>query len=441
MLFYSDTISPRLRYIVEFFSAELFDEPVELTSDEELFRQSSGPRINYSKHDFSEKEFFVSSTSLLFEKDIRQQTTDCFEVNFHKAFFATRGDFPFDIFAASFYLISRYEEYLPHELDEFGRYAHTNSLAFREGFLNQPLVNIWLADFKKALLRKFPELIFRHRQFTCLLTYDVDIAYSYRNKGFRRNAAGFVRSGLKGNWSEILQRMRVLRGKEKDPYDCFEWLDALHLYCRIKPYYFFLVAKKRGTYDKNISTRRKAFREMIEYYAKQYKIGLHSSWQSNNDPRLLKEEKEWLEVVTETSIAESRQHYLKFNVEKTFAVLQNCGIEKEFSMGYGTTNGFRASICSSYLWYDLKQEQSTDLVIYPFCFMDANAIFEQKLTPSQGYDELIHYYELVKKYNGIFISIWHNHLLTSEAAFAGWREAFELFMKETVYWDAYYDKG
>ena len=40
----------------------------------------------------------------------------------------------------------------------YGRYAHENSLAFKEGFLNIPLVNIWIEDFKKALKKKFPTL-------------------------------------------------------------------------------------------------------------------------------------------------------------------------------------------------------------------------------------------------------------------------------------------
>ena len=85
--------------------------------------------------------------SLLFENKITEQSIECFEVNGNKAFFKTEGDFPFDIFAASFYLFSRYEEYLPHQKDMYGRYAHENSLAFKESFLDQPLINIWLQTF------------------------------------------------------------------------------------------------------------------------------------------------------------------------------------------------------------------------------------------------------------------------------------------------------
>ncbi|MGO8055833.1 hypothetical protein, partial [Rhizobium leguminosarum] len=67
LIFYSNTISPRLQYIVDFFSEELFDEPIQIITDAELFRQSSAPKLNYSDRDFSEKEFFIHKTALLFE--------------------------------------------------------------------------------------------------------------------------------------------------------------------------------------------------------------------------------------------------------------------------------------------------------------------------------------------------------------------------------------
>jgi hypothetical protein len=86
LLFYSNTISPRLQYIVDFFSDELFDEPIQIITDAELFRQSIVPKLNYSDRDFSEKEFFYPQTTLLFEKGIRTQDVECFDLNFHKAF-------------------------------------------------------------------------------------------------------------------------------------------------------------------------------------------------------------------------------------------------------------------------------------------------------------------------------------------------------------------
>jgi len=439
LLLYSHTTTPRLRYIIDFFSRELFDEPVIITNDKNEFRNSELPKVNYSDEEFSEIELFIRNVDILFETGIKLQNITCFEMNYNKAFFQTSGDFPFDIFAASFFLLSRYEEYLPHKEDEYGRYDPSNSLAFKEGFLHLPLINIWMTEFKKALHKKFPRLLFKRNQFKCILTYDIDIAYSYLHKGLKRTIGGFVRSMIDRKWGIVNERWQVLLRKKNDPYDCYEWLDALHLYCRSKPCYFFLVAKKLTKYDRNTSTSDDSYKELIEYYASNYKVGIHPSWQSGDDPRLLKEEIEWLTVVIDKPAIHSRQHFLRLSLPKTYRQLIELKIANDYSMGYGSINGFRASVASSFNWFDLENEQPTPLMIYPFCFMDANSLFEQNNSPQEAYTELMNFYTHTKNVNGMLITIWHNYLLGTDPQFAGWREMFELFMKETVYWDAYND--
>ena len=439
VLVFAATTTPRLRYILHFIGAEIFDTPVTITNDKEEFVSSAFVRINYSDVNFNFPVFTIRPVGLLFESGINAAQPDVIMFEKTKALYKTEGDFPFDLFAAAFYLISRLEEYQPHTKDEYGRYAHTNSLAFREGFLSVPVINIWLAALKEALANRYPSLLFKRQQFVCNITYDIDIAYSYLHKGPLRTAAGFLRSIFAGNWQQVAERWQVLGGRKQDPFDCYEWLDALHLYCRLKPCYFFLVAKKQTGYDKNISTAKRPFRELIEYYAGRYETGLHPSWQSGDHPKLLKEEKEWLEVVADKPIRLSRQHYIRFDTPQTFRRLAEIGITDDYSMGYGTVNGFRASVCSPFKWYDLLKEAESSLTIHPFCFMDANSLFEQKQTPQEAYLELTGYYETAKRLNGTITTIWHNHLLGHDEPSLGWRQMFELFMKETVYWDAYSD--
>jgi hypothetical protein len=435
MLLYSTNITARLQYIVDFISKELFDQPVDITTDKERFIVCQDPKINYSHAEFSNDEFYIKPVSLLFENDIRNQFIHCFELNYHKAFYQTSGDFAFDILAASFYLLSRYEEYLPHEKDDYNRYAHTNSIACKENFLNQPLVNIWLLEFKLALKQKFPGLFFKKNSFKFIPTYDIDVAYSYLHKGGARNIGGLLKSISMGNFKRTKERMHVLQGKQKDPYDAYEWLDSLHLYCRVKPYYFFLVAKEQKGYDKNISPEKKPLQQLIQYHAAGYKIGIHPSWQSNEDEEILREEIEWLEYIADKKILHSRQHYIRLTFPETYRRLIHSGIEKDFSMGYGSINGFRASVASSFFWYDLGKEEQTPLLVFPFCFMDANSFYEQKCTAQQALEELMNYYRSIKKVNGLMITIWHNHFLGTDVLFRGWREVYEVFLKEEVYWD------
>ena len=435
MLLYSEYNTPRLTYIVDFINKELFDEPIRITTDADTFRRSAGPCINYGDREFSAAEFFIRRSALLFETDIRPQEIACFELNFYKAFFQTSGDFPFDIFAAAFYLLTRYEEYLPHELDDYGRYAYRQSLACRENFLQLPLVNIWLQDFKKALAAKFPTLSFRRPSFTFMPTYDIDMAYSYLHKGWKRNTGGLIRSLLKGQWSRVRERIDVLLKKRKDPFDCYEWLDSLHLYCRMRPVYFFLLAARQKGVDRNLNPLNPPFRDLVRYHAAGYQTGVHPSWQSADNTALLGAERQCLEKITGRKVVSSRQHFIRLTLPQTYRRLLDAGIEKDFSMGYGTVNGFRASVAASFAWFDLERDKPSGLIIYPFCFMDANAFYEQSLSPRQALEELMDYYRRIKRVNGLMITIWHNSFLGRDPQYKGWKEVYEVFLKEEVYWD------
>src|SRR6266487_5834059 len=156
VILYSPQTSARLNYIIDFFSTQISGEPTIITTDIVKFKNADAVKINYSATATGENEIQISPHTLLFEKGIVHRLVECFEWKGLKAFFKTEGNIPFDIFAASFYLLTRYEEYLPHKEDEYGRFAHTNSLAFKENFLHLPLVNLWMKEFVKLLQHKFP---------------------------------------------------------------------------------------------------------------------------------------------------------------------------------------------------------------------------------------------------------------------------------------------
>ncbi|HEY6504357.1 MAG TPA: polysaccharide deacetylase family protein [Chitinophagaceae bacterium] len=435
MLLYTHSTTPRLQYIAGFISKELKADAFTITSSADDFRKYTGPKINYSKSRITDTEIWIKPHTLLFEKNIHEQVIDCFEVNGHKVFFKTKGDLPFDLFAASFYLLSRYEEYLPHTKDMYGRYAFENSLAYKESFLTVPLINVWINKLKEI----FPGLtVHRHPErsegtpFTFLPTYDIDIAWSYKHKGWWRNTGGLLRSLITGKWSLANERIKVLRGKQKDPFDAFGWMNQLHERYKLKPYYFFLVPEKRGRYDKNIPPSCKAVQELIHDHVIRYPVGIHPSWKSGDDVSLFKKEIETISKMNGSPIVSSRQHYIRFNLPDGYRRLIDNGIKFDFSMGYGSINGFRASVASPFYWYDLEKEQQTDLLLFPFCYMEANSFYEQKFTAEQSLEEMRHYYNTVRSVNGHFIMIWHNSFLGTDRLYAGWREVYEQFIKEVA---------
>ncbi len=440
VLIYSHISSSRLKYICSFIFKELIGIDFKLTIDSEKFKTHIGPKINYSDAKIAADEFYIQNHSLLFEQNIKIQNTGCFTANNYKVFFkAENSDLPFDIFAASFYLLSRYEEYLPHEKDMYGRFGYENSIANREGFLNLPLINIWVKDLANSLKLKYSTFNVQHSMFKFEATYDIDIAYSYKHKGLWRNIGGFFKS-------PSAERIKVLSGAEKDPFDCYEWLHQLHQQYNLQPVYFFLVAEQNGRYDKNILPHKDAMLKLVTQHAKKYRVGLHPSWQSGDDRSLLKKEKEQLAAMVQDAGSVpagakptmvqaagsvptlSRQHYIRFNLPEGYQRLITAGITDDYSMGYGSTNGFRASVASAFYWYDLEKEEQTTLRIHPFCFMDANAYYEQRQNPQQTLEELMHYLSVCKAINGTLISIWHNNFLGTKKEFEGWKAVYQQFI-------------
>ena len=413
-----------MQYICKFIFGEQLGIGFSLTIDSEGFKKHEGPKINYSDIKMEGDIFHLENHGLLFEKNIKPQTITCFEHRGSKAFFKTAGgDFAFDIFAAAFYLLSRYEEYLPHEKDSYGRYAHKNSLAYKEDFLQEPVVNKWIAAFGRALQQKFPSLNIKTPAFKFTPTYDIDIAWSYKHKGVLRNIGGFFKN-------PSINRLSVLAGLKKDPYDCYEFLHELHTARRLDPIYFFLVAVKRGEYDKNISPYDHAMWQLMKQHAKRYRTGLHPSWKSNEKHSLLAKEKKILETAGKTAIIRSRQHYIKWSLPDTYNRLLENDIANEYSMGYGSINGFRASVASSFFWYNLPAEKTTALRIYPFCFMDANSFYEQHQNAGDSFNELMGYYHKCREVNGELITIFHNNFLGTDPHFAGWKELYINFISQ-----------
>jgi hypothetical protein len=426
-LIYVHTITPRIQYIANFLSG-YYNADFGVTSSQDRYKSSEvSCKINYSSHRIIKDEIWIHPHVLLFEASVRQVKIQCFEYNGLKAFFPAESDFRFDLFAAIFYLITRYEEYLPYKKDAYGRYAHENSLAFKENFLHIPLVNLWLEDFRQLLQEK--DIIFKsRRKFLFRPTYDIDIAWSFRNKKFYINAGGFARDLLKGNWKNLSERIKVVKGEKPDPFDSYEWMDSIHKLYQLEPVYFFLVAKERGKYDKNIDVNNIEFNLLIHTISRHSLVGLHPSWASSLKPSLVNEEKQTLEKIISRPVISSRQHYIKFQ-PSNFQGLRELNIKEEYSMGYGSINGFRASFCNPYYWYNLKEDKETDLRIHPFCFMDANAYYEQRMSSNEALDQLKEFYKQILAVKGTMITIFHNSFLGTSNEFSGWKEMYASFIQ------------
>jgi len=421
---FSPHISPRLQYIV----ATLFKDSAVLTDNAEVYLLNEGSGINYSDQSIN-KGVQIIPVALMQETGVRKQDIVINQWQGLSVFFSGSGQIPFDIFAAAFYLLSRYEEYLDHEKDQYGRYDHRNSLAFQHGFLDIPLVDYWMLKLEKELQKKHPDYHLPERQFVVQPTYDIDIAYRFRHASPFKNIKGYFTDLLMGRFEALMERSTIYSGKQKDSYDVYDWLDTLHQQHHLTPCYFFLVAEKNKGYDKNVDPYTAGMRELIKAHAKKYKIGIHPSVQSNANKDSLEREIKLLSYHAQQPISVSRQHYLQLHLPETYQALIDMGIQQDYSMGYGAVNGFRASTSLPFYWYDLKHERATSLQIIPFCYMDSSAIFHERLNAEMALERMCYFFETVKKANGIFSYVMHNHFLTEQKEWIMWHNMYETFLK------------
>ena len=208
ILFFTEKITERVKYVCHFLFKEQLGIEYRITDNREEATSSADAVICYDAVRLKENSFHIKPHGLLCETTIKELNVTCFEMEGFPVFFSSKeDDISFDVLASTFYLISRYEEYLPHQKDEYGRFSHKESLAFKNQFLHLPLVNIWIKHFSTLLKQRFPQLKFFNPPFKCILTYDIDMAWSYRKKGFWRNLGGFL-------LNPSLQRCKVLLGWE-----------------------------------------------------------------------------------------------------------------------------------------------------------------------------------------------------------------------------------
>jgi len=142
----------------------------------------------------------------------------------------------------------------------------------------------------------------------------------------------------------------------------------------------------------------------------------------------LEEEIETLVNFTNKPVSKSRQHYIRMEIPDTYRLLISKGITEEYSMGYGSINGFRASVASPFYWYDVQHDIKTNLLIHPYCYMEANSFFEQHYTAQQAAVELQQYHDVVKAVGGELITIFHNHFVTEQPQWVAWRNMYAAFL-------------
>ncbi len=421
LLIYTQKLTPRISYIFKHIGLRILEIDVVFTSVIEEFIAHTGPKISYGKKPLG-NELFFQSYGLL-----EQQGFESIEINVKKwentfGFFSVSvsSALPFDIFSASFYMISRYEEYLPHVKDETGRFMASESLAFKEGFLEQPVVDIWAYFFKKKLQEAFPEINFPQKKLIIHPIIEAAQPYAYKQKGIFRTSVGFANSVVQGKFRNIIARTQVIVGLKRDPLDTFKWIVNKAKRSKFNLTVFFLLGNSL-IFDESMNTHRQKFKMLIKYVSDYKEVGLIFSFNALNDYEMLKGEKRRMEEITNRSLSCSINSEFLVNLPDIYRQLVELEVKRDFTMVFRDTIGFRAGTCTPFLFYDLDYEIKTPLVIQPaamttFAFQKKYALDIEKTVNNT--------IKAVDEVNGTFTMIFSNKDFAFTENNKVWRNIF-----------------
>ncbi len=433
ILIYVPRITNRVRYVFRLVFKDLLKISYEITNDLDAFQSADKPKMMYGMKAHTDDIFF-KATELLFEKGVHSLAYNAFEYKGEKAFFPVRDEdavLPFDVFSAIFFLVSRYEEYLPFVRDQHGRFAAPLSVSAQMGILEKPMVNIWAIEVKQIIRARYPDFVFPSKKFRFIPTYDIDSAWAYSQKGWLRTLGGFYIALKTFDFREFGNRAQVLMKKKKDPFDTFDLQRGYQKKYNLHPIYFILFGMY-GRFDKNINYRNRRFRRLVKWLADYAEVGLHPSYNTVENPSLLRDELENLEDLLKTDISRSRQHFLRLNLPDTYQNLMENDILDDYTMGFAALPGFRAGICDTYRFFDLELDVETKLRLHPFAVMDGTLRDYLNLTPEDAVNRIKKLITEVKKVNGTFISLWHNESLSDAKRWKGWRRVYETLLEEAT---------
>ena len=408
-----DDISARIQYTFDFIF-KMRGVEYTLVESIDTFNDFQGAKLNYSKQKCSDGISFTPS-GLLNETGIwngnlvkvKIESVDCLSFNGNK-----------DLVASVFYVLTRMEEYNCYSYDDHDRFPFSHSILKKYEWVEQAVCDRWASYIIVDLLKV--EVV--KSKVEIIPTFDIDNTYAFKLKSGKRRALSKLKDVVKLDAKRITKRKSVENG-EKDPYDTFDKIiEVGKQFSGVKV--FWLTASE-GSKDRNVPIGNIQHRKLINRVAQSVEVNIHPSYGSFLNASQVMSERDGLESITGSSIVRSRQHFLRFQLPKSYRDLIDAGIRNDYSMGFAENVGFRSGTARAHNWFDLERNEVTELTLHPFTYMDGTLLEYMSLTPEESKRRIQKLYAEIQNFGGDFIFLWHNETIGEYGKWKGWSQVLD----------------
>ena len=334
-----------------------------------------------------------------------------------------------DIFASSFFMLTRWEEYVTKSRDNHNRFPALQSLAYRYDFLNRPIVN----EYVEMLWNMLKHLGMQHqrkvREYQLFLTHDVDhpLKYTHLTSGLKEIIGDLLkRKSIPLAKQNLIKKLKVLFALENDPFDTFDFLMTTSETLGVKSYFFFM---GQGTtkFDNMYNSDDPFIKKLIEKIKKRgHHIGIHPTYNAYNNQMQFRKEKHELEKNLETEILFGREHFLRFEVPATWQLWEDAGMLWDSTLGFADKEGFRCGVCYTYSVFNILTQKKLQLKERPLIVMEGNfTTYQHNIGAKEMTHKIKYLMDKVRKHNGEFVFLWHNSSFNTSQ----WEEYQSIYKK------------
>jgi len=319
-----------------------------------------------------------------------------------------------DIFASSFFMLTRWEEFAIKQKDKHKRFPCSLSLAQKNNIHFRPIVNEYVEMLWNMLKHFDCQQKRKEHKFQLIPTHDIDFLFQF-DKFF--NAMKVIggdilkRLDIPLAFKSIKTYLKYILNKGKDPFDTFDFFMDIADKHNVKSRFYFIAGEK-GEYDVRYKFLNQKTKKTLDNIQKrEHIIGIHGTYNSYNNQKQFEKEIKRFEQFGIT-VNEGRQHYLRFENPKTWNIWNNSEMKYDYTIGYANDGGFRAGTCFEYRVFDILERKKLNLIERPLIAMETaiRSKYKQKEEFEKIYLDLK---EIVKKYNGKFVFLWHNSNLNT----------------------------
>jgi len=314
------------------------------------------------------------------------------------------GQINFDIALNAFLLLSGIQEWIIEEKDRHGRFQYKDSLQCKFDFADLPVVNAYFEILYDQCKQNGVRVLKKNNTSNkIIITHDID----QLNSGWIEDTKYYLtkKINIPGIYKTLYQKFVL--GKDSFYISCIKMLD-FEKEKAIRSLYFFIPDRSGKNADYTLNSR-----QLQSIYAKirgnHSLIGIHPGLETYDNSDKMKVQKLLLEKATGSKITDSRQHFLQINVAKTFDILIQNGISRDYSLGFAEHTGFRNSFALPFFPFDFKTSSPYEIIAVPLYLMDATITKYYHGNLHEHYQKVLSNMKIIfESFDNEFSVVFHN---------------------------------